>query len=318
MVPEKVGFPKSSLEREGAMKALEVNQQIALKNILFATDFEASASRALPFAIALAGRYGAKFYAVHVIPPGAYALARPESIELALEELQAHASGALNQIIDPLRQHGQRCGTLLGCGDVPEVLMEFVRNHGVDLVVVGTSSRGGLGKVLLGSTAEDIIRVAPCPVLTVGPHVTTVASAGVRSIVCATDFSLGSLRAAEFAVSLAHEYQADLTLLHVVEEALTESPDLAIRRTEQRLREMIPSEPKLLYEPEVVVEIGPVAERILAVANELIADVIVMGVRGAGAFADTASHFGSIAHGVVTFAPCPVMTVGNLQKVQNE
>jgi nucleotide-binding universal stress UspA family protein len=172
--------------------------------------------------------------------------------------------------------------------------------------------------VLLGSTAEDIIRVAPCPVLTVGPHVTTVASAGVRSIVCATDFSLGSLRAAEFAVSLAHEYQADLTLLHVVEEALTESPDLAIRRTEQRLREMIPSEPKLLYEPEVVVEIGPVAERILAVANELIADVIVMGVRGAGAFADTASHFGSIAHGVVTFAPCPVMTVGNLQKVQNE
>ena len=153
------------------MKALEVKQQIALKNILFATDFEASAGRALPFAVALADRYGAKFYAAHVIPPGAYALARPESIELTLEELQAHASRALNQIIDPLRQHGQRCGTLLGCGDVPDVLMEFVRNHAVDLVVVGTSSRGGLGKVLLGSTAEDIIRVAPCPVLTVGPHV---------------------------------------------------------------------------------------------------------------------------------------------------
>ena len=119
--------------------------------------------------------------------------------------------------------------------------MEFVRNHGVDLVVVGTSSRGGLGKVLLGSTAEEIIRVAPCPVLTVGPHVTAEASVGIRSIVCATDFSLGSLRAAEFAVSLAHEYQADLTLVHVVEGVLTESPDLAIQLTEQRLREMIPS-----------------------------------------------------------------------------
>ena len=104
------------------MKALEVKQQIALKNILFATDFEVSASRALPFAVALADRYGAKFYAAHVIPPGAYALARPESIELTLEELQAHASRALNQIIDPLRQHGQRCGTLLGCGDVTDVL----------------------------------------------------------------------------------------------------------------------------------------------------------------------------------------------------
>ncbi len=300
------------------MKALEVKQQIALKNILFATDFEASANRALPFAIALADRYGAKFYAAHVIPSGAYALARPESIELTLEELQAHASCALNQIIDPLRQHGQRCGTLLGCGDVPHVLMEFVRNHGVDLVVVGTSSRGGLGKVLLGSTAEEIIRVAPCPVLTVGPHVTAVASFGVRSIVCATDFSLGSLRAAEFAVSLAHEYQADLTLVHVVAEVLTDSPDRAIQLTEQRLREMIPSEPQLLYEPEVVVELGPVVERILAVANELIADIIVMGVRGAGAFAQTASHFGSIAHRVVALAPCPVMTVGDPQKTEDE
>ena len=300
------------------MKALKVKQQIALKNILFATDFEASASRALPFAVALVDRYGAKFYAAHVIPPGAYALARPESIELTLEELQAHAGRALNQIIDPLRQHGQCCGTLLGCGDIPDVLVEFVRNHGVDLVVVGTSSRGGLGKVFLGSTAEEIIRVAPCPVLTVGPHVTAVASVGVRSIVCATDFSLGSLRAAEFAVSLAHEYEADLTLVHVVDEILPESPGRAIQLTEQRLRQMILSGPQLLYEPKVVVEIGPVAERILAVANELIADIVVMGVRGAGAFAQTASHFGSIAHRVVALAPCPVVTVGNVHKAEDD
>jgi nucleotide-binding universal stress UspA family protein len=299
------------------MKAAEVNQQIALKNIMFATDFEAQASRALPFAVALADRYGAKFYAAHVIPPGAYALARPESVEPTLEELQAHGILALNQIIDPLR-HGRRCGTLLGCGDVRDMLMEFVRNHDVDLVVVGTSSRGGLGKVLLGSTAEDIIRVAPCPVLTVGPHVTAVASVGIRSIVCATDFSLGSSRAAEFAISLAHEYQADLTLVHVVDEALTESADRAVRPIEERLREMIPSEPKLLYQPEVVVEIGLVAERILAVANELTADVIVMGVRGAWAFADTVSHFGSIAHRVVAIARCPVMTVGDPRKAEDE
>src|ERR1022692_339500 len=195
--------------------------------------------------------------------------------------------------------------------------MEFARNHCADLVVVGTSSRGGLGKVFLGSTSEEIIRVAPCPVLTVGPHVTAEASVGVRSIVCATDFSLGSLRAAEFAVSLAHEYQADLTLVHVVEEVLTESPDRAIQLTEQRLREMIPSEPKLMYKPQVVVEIGPVADRILGIANELLADIIVMGVRGAGAFAQTASHFGSIAHKVVSLATCPVVTIGDVHSTDN-
>jgi nucleotide-binding universal stress UspA family protein len=168
------------------------------------------------------------------------------------------------QIIDPLRQNGQRCGILSGCGDVLDVLMEFVRKDSVDLVLVSTGSRHGLGKVLLESTAEEIIRVAPCPVLTVGPHVTAVASVGVRSILGTTDFSLASLRAAEFAVSLAHEYQADLTLVHAVDEALTESPDRGVQLNEQRLRQMIPSEPKLLYEPEVAVEIGPVAERILA------------------------------------------------------
>jgi nucleotide-binding universal stress UspA family protein len=299
------------------MKTLEVKQQIALKNILLATDLDVSANRALPFAVALADRYGAKFYAAHVITMETYALARPESIDVTLNEIRAHASRALNQIIDQLRQHGQSCEALLGSGDVIAVLMEFVRNHDVDLVVVGTSSRGGLGKVFLGSTAEEIIRVAPCPVLTVGPHVTAAASVGVRSIVCATDFSLGSLRAAEFAVSLAHEYHADLTMVHVVEGVPGESLGLALQPTEERLREMIPSEPRLPYEPEVVVEIGPVAGRILGIANELLADIIVMGVRGAGAFAQTASHFGSIAHKVVSLATCPVVTIGDVHSTDN-
>jgi nucleotide-binding universal stress UspA family protein len=294
------------------MKALELKPQITLKNILFATDLDVSANRALPFAVALADRYGAKLYAAHVIPKEAYVFARPESVEQVLTEIQEHASYALNQIIDPLRHHGQRCETLLGDGDVTAVLMEFVRNHGADLVVVGTSSRAGLGKVFLGSTAEGIIREAPCPVLTVGPHVTAEASAGVRSIVCATDFSPESLRAAEFAVSLAHEYQADLTLVHVVEAVLTESPDFAIQPIEKRLREMVPAEPGLRYGPEVVVEIGPVAERILSIANEVLAEIIVMGARGAGAFGRTASHFGSIAHAVVSSAKCPVLTVGDV------
>ena len=61
-------------------------------------------------------------------------------------------------------------------------------------------------------------------------------------------------------------------------------------------------------------ETGPVGERILSLAADLSADIIVMGVRGAGAFAQTASRFGSIAHKVVSLAPCPVVTVGDLQK----
>jgi len=300
------------------MKALEVKQHIAFKNILFATDLDISARRALPFAVALAGHCGAKLYAAHVIPLEAYALPHPEAIERILNEAQDYASYALNQIIDPLRRRGQPCETLLGHGDVADVLTEFVHNHAADLVVVGTSSRAGLGKVLLGSIAEEIIRDAPCPVLTVGPHVMAEASAGIQNIVCATDFSPGSLRAEEIAVALAHEYQAHLTLVHVVEGVLRDSPHLAIQLTETRLREMIPLVPELLHEPQVMVEIGPVAKRILAVEAGLLADVIVMGVRGAGAFAQTASHFGSIAHTVVSLSTCPVLTVGHVQNTENE
>lgn len=296
------------------MKALELKPQIALKNILFATDLDVSASRALPFALALANHCRAKLYAAHVIPQEAYAFAHPESVNLILEEERDYATYALKQIIEPSTRRGQRCEALVGNGDVAEVLKEIVRSHAIDLVVLGTRSRTGLGKVILGSIAEEIIRDAPCPVLTVGPHVVVQASAGVQGILCATDFALGSLRTTEFAVSLAREYRAHLTLMHVVEGVLRSSPHLAVQLTEQRLRQMIPSEPELPDEPGVIVEIGPVADRILDVANGLLADVIVMGVRGTGAFAQTASHFGSIAHKVVSLATCPVVTVGEGEK----
>ena len=298
------------------MRTLEVKQQIALKNILFANDLEATAHGVLRFAVALADRHGARLYVAHVIPQETFAVAHLDSVERILKEARDYASYTLNQIVDPLK-HGRRCEALLGEGNVAEVLTEFMREYAVDLFVVGTSSRAGLGKVLIGSVAEEIIREAPCPVLTVGPRVMVEASAGVQSIVCAADFSPGSLRAVEFAVWLAHEYQAHLTLTHVVEGIPSDSPDLAMRVTKKRLREMISPDHDLPYEPEVVAEIGPVAERILRVADESAADMIVMGVRGVGAFAQAASHFGSIAHQVVSLATCPVLTVGSAGKLEN-
>jgi len=300
------------------MTALEVKPQIALRNILFATDFEVSAGRALPFAVALADRYQAKLYASHVIPQEAYAFASPESIDRILREAEDFAGYTLNEIVKSIRCRGLFCDVLLGEGNVAEVLEGWVQTYSADLVVVGTISRAGWGKIVLGSVAEEVIREATCPVLTVGPHVTTLASAGVHSVVCATDFSLVSQRALEFAMSLACEYEAHLTLVHVVEGSLKDSPHIAMQLAENRLREMIPLEPELLYRPEVVVETGAVAECILNVVADLSADFIVMGVRGAGAFAQTASRFGSIAHRVVALAPCPVVTVGDVPTTEDD
>ena len=300
------------------MTVLGTQPKIALKNILFATDFEVLANRALPFALALADRFGAKLYAAHVIPQEAYAFAHPDAVERFLKEARDYASCKMNQITASVQHQDRRCEILLGEGVAAEVITGFAEAYAADLLVVGTSSRGGLGKLFIGSVAEQIIREAPCPVLTVGPHVVREPSAGIHNIVYATDFSPGSMRAAELALSLAHEYQAHLTLIHVVEGILRESPHLAIQMTKRRLRDLLPAEPELPYGPEVVVEIGPVAERILGRATDLSADLIVMGARGAGAFAETLSHFGSIVHKVVSLANCPVLTVGGQHQPRND
>lgn len=290
--------------------------QIALKNILFATDFEVSASRALPFAVALAKRYGAKLYAVHVIPPEAYALASSQSVDQVLAEAADFAGYSLNQIISPLRKYGLPCDVLLGEGNVPDVIADLMKHHAADLLVVGTSSRMGLGKMFLGSVAEELIRESQCPVLAVGPCVTTVASHGIHSLVCPTDFSAASTRATQFASSLADEYQAHLTFVHVLQGQLKECLHLAAQLTEKRVLATIPNEPEMPYRPEIMVETGDVADRILNLSTDISADMIVMGARGVGSFAEMASHFGSIAHKVVSLAHCPVLTVNDVQTLE--
>ena len=296
------------------MATLELKPVITIKNILFATDFEVAAKRALPFAVALTDHYCAKLYVVHVIPEQAYVFAQPESLERILKETRDFTGYTLHQLTHSLTRGDRRCEALLENGDVVQVLTELAELHAADLVVLGTSGRKGLDKLLVGSVAEEVLRTAPCPVLAVGAHVSTQASAGIQSIVCAVDFSPSSLRATEYAISLAKEYEAHLTLIHVVDGVLRKSPRIAVHLGDMRLRQLISPEAELKYEPEVLTEVGLVAECILAVANDLLADIIVMGVRGMGALAQTASHLGSIAHRIVSSAKCPVLTTGELKK----
>lgn len=296
------------------MEILQASQ-IAIKNILFATDFEAPAQRALPFAVAMANRYGAKLYVSHVIPREAYACAPPPAADRVLKEVGDIASYTLSQIVSPIQQSGLRCDAVLGKGNPIEVIKEFVSKYSADLIVIGSVRRGS-SKAVLGSVAEEIIRESPCPVLTVGPHVTTLAFSGAQSIICAMDFSPVSTRAVEFAISLAEEYEAHLTLVHVLEGRLPTSLEFAVEFTERRLHEAIPADLDLRFTPEVVVEAGSVADHIVTLATELSAGIIVMGAHGAGMPAGPASRLGSIVHKVVSLAPCPVLTVGDLQKLE--
>jgi nucleotide-binding universal stress UspA family protein len=287
----------------------------AIKNILFATDFSPCSEVALPFAIAIAKRYGGTIFIAHVIRPEqelSMELGEPmgprsaeddpafRAAQIRIEELEHRA--ALSAV-----QHQ----TVIEHGFVRNVLCHLVRQHSIDLIVAGTHGREGFRKLILGSVAEEIFRLATCPVMTVGPHVTLGMPYRLQRIVFATDFSAGSLHALPYALSFAEEDHARLTLVHAMQvdsiaaSRLSSKPVQLAAEAEMWLRDLLPPEAAVWDNPEIVVRVGHAADVILAVATERNANLIVMGVHRAAA-----SHFPwTVAHSVICRAQCPVLTV---------
>lgn len=295
------------------MNATGTKTRVSLKNILFATDFSPAAEAALPYAIGLATRYGGTVHGLHVRFPATYPVVGPEAMPQVLEAAEEQAKIEAQQLHQMLA--GVPHEVSVGEGEVWPMISEIAPKDKTDLIVIGTHGRTGVTRVLLGSVAEEIFRKALCPVLTVGPHVSkdTERRLEMKEILYATDFSPESLAALPFAVSLAQEHQARLTLLHVVGPPkvgeLVHAEQYA-ESTLRRLRALVPAEAEPWCEPNFKVEHGPEADKIMEVANALGADLIVLGVRGAQGGTGAATHLlQSIAHRVVTQARCPVLTV---------
>jgi nucleotide-binding universal stress UspA family protein len=294
------------------MPATQMQKRVAFRSILFATDFSASANLAIPYAAGLARSFGATLYAMHVQEPINYALP-PEtwqSLELTREmEIQA-LSQSIKHDFPEVTPH-----MLIGEGIVSVALESAVEKHEIDLIVVGTRGRTGLGKAVLGSQAEKILRTAKCPVLTVGPRACTEQDrtrGKIASILFATDFGPASLKAVPIAVSLAEEYQSKLTLLHVVQyrevNEMTTPADFG-ESCERQLRALVPEEARLWCEPHFIVERGQPAEGILYGAQRAQADLIVLGVHRPSGLPGASNHLPTTVHNVITFAECPVLTV---------
>jgi len=194
------------------------------------------------------------------------------------------------------------------------VLADLIDKLEIDLVVLGTHGRGGIKKLVLGSVAEGVIESAPCPVLTVGPQVSSKFGAEIklRRILCATDLLHTSTRALTYAVWLAEQEQAHLTLLHILKvptDAPLEYPESEREMAMKRLMQLLPSETPASVEAECIVEIGVPGEHILKVAEVQNADLIVMGPHHTP-YARVSTHLPwIIPHQVLCQARCPVLTV---------
>jgi nucleotide-binding universal stress UspA family protein len=283
---------------------------ITLKNILVATDLSPSSLRSLPHVLAIARQYGSTIHLASVIPLAIYGLALPESFDRIELECRDSAQEKLGRLSEGIKAQGIPAQILLAEGDVDAVIPDWVKQHEIDLLAVGTTGRSGVRKLFLGSTAEELIQEVSCPVLTVGPALSSEAPLRVRSILYATDFSAESFRAGLYACSMACRCAARLILLHVDDERSRQVSRQSLMR---RLHDLIPEDLNLPTQPEELIAQGRPAVKILEVANQHGVDLIAIGVCGAG-LVWGASHFGSTAHDVIVGATCPVLAVRAPQK----
>jgi nucleotide-binding universal stress UspA family protein len=143
---------------------------IALKNILVATDFSDSAAVALAYGRDLARTFNARLHVVHVVED--VLMRYSPEVSFGVPDLQRDLEKSATRdlaalITDDDRRTLQAQTAVDVAANIPFALIEYAKNHRIDLIVTGTHGRGGMKHFLMGSVAERIVRGAPCPVLTV-------------------------------------------------------------------------------------------------------------------------------------------------------
>ena len=284
---------------------------VSIHNVLIATDFSRFSNAALEFGLALSHSYHAKAEIVFVVPSDEFMLAGPEAYAAAKDASRRD----LLELREELHRRssyieGEDYELQLLDGDVVDSILSFAQQKAMDLILIGTHGRSGLGKLLMGSVAERVFRHSPIPVLTIGPRAQRVAHGRPPAkILLAADFTPASERAAQYAAALAQENDARLTLLHVLDRAALDGiadRECVIHGIEEKLAALLPNQGANVRFG-CRVEAGKITPAILQAALETDADLLVMGVRPWTGILDR--FMWPHAYEIVREATCPVLTV---------
>jgi len=293
---------------------------VTVERILCPVDFSEFSARAYDYALSLARHYRSRLFLQHVldfsIPSYAYYV--DASYITDLFERVRH-DGRLQ-----LEEFAKRPS---GCGAPPErvfcegapakSILAFAQAKKANLIVMGSHGLSGDSGTTPGSVAERVLRHAPCSVLVVRQPKHDFANPGTaedpvhisRLLVC-SDFSTHSMTALDHAISLASEYQAELTVLNVLEGiGVTSSANSenVIGPIMKRLEESVSPYSRGRWTIRCVVRTGKPYKEIIQQAEESKSDAVIMGVRGRNAL--DLAIFGSTTHRVVELGPCPVLAV---------
>lgn len=295
-----------------------------IQKILFPTDFSRCAEQALSHAVFLARRFDAELHIFHAVvlhgdDPASpiYHFPDPEEMYRLAEESAASRLETLpGRAGEGLRLHRQQ---RRGIAPAP-VILEYGAEIGADLIVLGTHGRRGLGRLVLGSVAEEVVRLAACPVLTLREQEDPRPVEELEQILVPVDFSEPSQRAVKAAIELAEVYDSKIQLLHVVQpmaypqvyfpgstSAVTADYAAITRYSKEGLDEIVADHPKLKGRTSTYVLEGYPATTITDFARDHGADLVVISTHGHTGLAHLL--LGSVAEKVTRLSEVPVFVV---------
>jgi nucleotide-binding universal stress UspA family protein len=285
-----------------------------LHRILCPVDFSACSPAAIGEAVTVARACGGEITALFVfpIPPaaGGEAGAGGESPEPEPAVRWAVAEDLIN-LLRPAWTSGVAVWLGLKTGDPATAILAQAEALRTDVIVMGTHGRAGVNRWLLGSVTNQVLRRAPCPVLTVSPAAQTEPrpdKGGVGRILCALDLHESSGRTLAHALSLGRAMGAPVTVLHVLDAGIAApAPSIFAASARERLHELVAAHGAPGCAVAELVVPGHARRQILRVAKDEKAGLIVLGVHGRGPV--DRLFLGSTADHVVRHAPVPVLTV---------
>jgi nucleotide-binding universal stress UspA family protein len=284
-------------------------QLFSVERILFATDFSAVSNNAASYARALARRFSSSVDIAHVFDPASVKSYEEAIVSRTEEERRRLVEDKLEHLREDFAALGINARAVSREGHRASVsLLKIVTEQRIDLIVAGTHSKSGTERRVLGSTAEQLIRSAACPVFTVGPHAKQPPPLFFERIVYATDFLLEAAKAAVYALFFAEDSGAHLYVCHVIGKrgestGLRQLPESAFRSA---LKQMIPNSSYDWCNPECVVEHGEATKGILELAARVHADLIVLGAHKDWSWLTPEDR--GIVPSVWARANCPILT----------
>jgi len=290
------------------------------QHILCPTDFSPSSRHAQDLALTLANDFQARLTLFHSVDSPVYSswptVPQPEFAAERQRWAKKEMAALEASLASP------RVGAKLGEGPPHQAIAREAARDGVDLVVMGTHGLSGFEKLFLGSTTEKVLHLVETPLLTVNPSSRKPEpSAGkgkaFRNIVLAADFGPGTVATAEYALLMGRQYRSRITAVHAHPRPLEMSHELAASWFQAveldraaatlKLRKLIPPSVREVCETDFVAREGEPFEIIRQVAQEVEADLVVMGAHGTGK--SGLAWLGSTAHKMIRAAQCPVLVV---------